>query len=69
MFFDSQVRISLLGEVDRACTVDNLRRVGAAIAGFGTCCSEAGSTCVDSPPNRDYQNLSEDRATPVHIKW
>jgi hypothetical protein len=34
VFFDSQVRISLLGEVNRVCTVDNLRRRGAAIAGF-----------------------------------
>jgi hypothetical protein len=34
VFFDSQTRISLLGEVNRVCTVDNLRRRGAAIAGF-----------------------------------
>jgi hypothetical protein len=25
VFFDSQARISLLGEVNRVCTVDNLR--------------------------------------------
>jgi hypothetical protein len=31
---DSQARISLLGEVGRATPVDNLRRRGAAIAGF-----------------------------------
>ena len=43
VFFDSQARISLLGEVNRATPVDNLRRRGAAIAGFGTCGSEAGS--------------------------
>ena len=35
-------------------TVDNLRRRGAAIAGFGTCCSEAESICVAPPPNRTY---------------
>jgi hypothetical protein len=34
VFFDSQARISLLGEVNRVCMVDNLRRRGAAIAGF-----------------------------------
>jgi hypothetical protein len=34
VFFDSQARISLLGEVGRAMLVDNLRRRGAAIAGF-----------------------------------
>jgi hypothetical protein len=34
VFFDSQARISLLGEVNHVCTVDNLRRRGAAIAGF-----------------------------------
>jgi hypothetical protein len=53
MFFDSQARISLLGEVNHARTVDNQRRCGATIAGFGTCCSEAGSICVSSPPNRE----------------
>ena len=36
VFFDSQARISLLGEVDRATPVDNQRRRGAAIAGFLT---------------------------------
>ena len=54
MFFDSQARISLLGEVNRLRTVDNLRRRGAAIAGFRTCRSEAGSNCVVPPPNRKY---------------
>ena len=34
VFFGSQARISLLGEVDRACMDDNNRRRGAAIAGF-----------------------------------
>jgi hypothetical protein len=34
VFFDSQARISLLGKVGRATLVDNLRRRGAAIAGF-----------------------------------
>ncbi|TVU03043.1 hypothetical protein EJB05_51435, partial [Eragrostis curvula] len=29
-----RARISLLGEVNRACTVDNHRRCGAVIAGF-----------------------------------
>ena len=53
MFFDSQAGISLLGEVNRATPVDNQRRRGAAIAGFGTCCSEAGSICVKPPPNRE----------------
>ena len=53
VFFDSQARISLLGEVDRASPVDNQWRRGAAIAGFRTCCSEAGSSCVKFPPNRE----------------
>ena len=56
VFFDSQARISLLGEVDRASPVDNQRRRGAATAGFRTCCSEAESSCVKFPPN---QELSE----------
>ena len=34
VFFDSQARISLLGEVNYATPVDNQRRRGAAIAGF-----------------------------------
>nr|CAB3498421.1 unnamed protein product [Digitaria exilis] len=32
-------------------SVDNLRRRGAVIAGLGTCCSEAGSIYVATPPN------------------
>jgi hypothetical protein len=44
VFFDSQARISLLGEVGHATPVDNLRRHGATIVGFGTYCSEAKST-------------------------
>lgn len=32
-------------------SVDNLRRRGAVIAGFGTCCSEAKSSCVATPQN------------------
>jgi hypothetical protein len=52
VFFNSQARISLLGEVSRARTTDNLRRCGATIAGFKECCSEAGSICVSPPPNR-----------------
>jgi hypothetical protein len=57
MFFDSQARISLLGEVDCACMVNNQRRHGVAIAGFRMCCSEAGSICVSSPPNRELLEL------------
>ena len=37
VFFDSHAGISLRGEVNRVCTVDNQRRRGAAIAGFGSC--------------------------------
>ena len=37
VFFDSHAGISLRGEVNRVCTVDNQRRHGAAIAGFGSC--------------------------------
>jgi hypothetical protein len=51
VLFDSQARISFLGEVSRAAPVDNLRRRGAMIAGFKTCCSEAESNCVATPPN------------------
>jgi hypothetical protein len=42
VFFDSQARISLLGEVSHAHTADNLMRRGAAIVGFRACYSEAG---------------------------
>jgi hypothetical protein len=52
VFFDSQARISLLGEVSCAHMADNLRRRGAAITGFRACCSEAGSICVSPPQNR-----------------
>jgi hypothetical protein len=62
VFFDSQVRISLLGEVSHAHTADNLRRHGAAIAGseravrkldrFVSCLHQ-----IDS-----YRNLLEDWA-------
>jgi hypothetical protein len=52
VFFDSQARISLLGEISHARTADNLRRCGAMIAGFREYCSEAGSICVSPPPNR-----------------
>jgi hypothetical protein len=52
LFFDSQARISLLGEVSHAHMADNLRRHGAAIAGFRGCCSEAGSIFVSPPPDR-----------------
>jgi hypothetical protein len=51
VFFDSQAMISLLDKVDHARTVDNQRRRGSVIAGFGMCCSEAASICVSSPPN------------------
>ena len=37
VFFDSQEGISLRGEVNRVCMVDNQRRRGAAIVGFGSC--------------------------------
>jgi hypothetical protein len=53
VFFDSQARINLLGEADHAHMVDNLRRRGVTITGFGMCCSESGSICVSSPPNRE----------------
>jgi hypothetical protein len=61
VFFNSQVRISLPDEVGHATPADNLRRRGAEIAGFGTCCLEARSNCVATPPNRELTNLSEDR--------
>jgi hypothetical protein len=67
VFFDSQARISLLGEVGRATPVDKLRRCGAAIAGFGTCCSEAGSNCVAIPPNRELTKSFERLGTLIHI--
>jgi hypothetical protein len=69
MFLDSQAKISLLGEVDHARTVDNLRRRGAAIAGFRTCCSEAGSICVSSPPNRVLLEHVGRSGDPDPIKW
>ena len=37
VFFDSLAGISLRGEVNRVCTVDNQRGRGAAIAGFELC--------------------------------
>jgi hypothetical protein len=36
VFFDSQAKISLLGEVDYAAPVNNPRRHGAKILGFGS---------------------------------
>jgi hypothetical protein len=68
VFFDSEARISLLGEVSRATLVDNLRRRGAAIAGFGTCCSEAGSNCRIST-NRELTKPFKRLGTLVHISW
>jgi hypothetical protein len=67
VFFDSQVRISLLGEV-RATPVDNLRRRGASIAGFGACCSEAGLDCVATPPNRELTESFRRSGTLVRIR-
>jgi hypothetical protein len=61
--------MSLLGEVDHARMVDNLRRRGAAIAGFGTCCLEAGSICVSSPPNRELLEPVGRLGDPDPIKW
>jgi hypothetical protein len=69
MFFDSQARISLLGKLDRAPLVDNQRRCCAEIAGFGTCCSEAGSNCVVIPPNRELSESFGRLGTLVYIKW
>jgi hypothetical protein len=69
VLFNSQARISLLGEVDHACTVDNLSRRGAAIAGFGMCCLEAGSICVSSPPNRELLEPVGRSGDPDPIKW
>jgi hypothetical protein len=53
VLFNSQAKIRLLGEADCAHTVSNQRRRGAAIVGFGTCCSKVGLICVLSPPNRE----------------
>jgi hypothetical protein len=68
VFFNSLARTNLLGEVSHAHTADNLRRRGAAIVGFGACCSKAGSICLTStksivirtfwkigPSNSDHQ--------------
>jgi len=43
---------SLLGKVDHAAPVDNLRRCGAVIARFRVCCSKARSNCDLIPRNR-----------------
>jgi hypothetical protein len=44
MFFDLQVRINLLDEVNSCSHVDNQQSSGTIIAGFRTCCLEAGSS-------------------------
>jgi hypothetical protein len=67
VFFDSQARISLLGEVGRATLVNNLRRRGATIAGFEMYYSEAGSNCVATPPNRELTEPFGRSGTLVHI--
>jgi hypothetical protein len=67
LFFDSRARISLLSKVSHETPVDNLRRRGAAIAGFITCCSEAGSNCVANPPNRELTEPFGRLGTLVHI--
>jgi hypothetical protein len=69
VFFDSQERISLVGEISHATPVDNLRRRGATIAWFVTCCSEAGSNYVATPPNRELTEPFERSGTLVHISW
>ena len=48
-------------------TVDNQRRRRAAIAGFRTCCSEAGSICVSPPTKSTYQEPFGRSGTLVHI--
>ena len=50
-------------------TVDNQRRRRAAIAGFRTCCSEAGSICVSPPTKSTYPEPFGRSGTLVHIKW
>jgi hypothetical protein len=67
VFFGSQERISLIGKVDRAPPIDNQRRRCAAIAGFGTCCSGAGSNCVATPPNRELSEPFKRLETLVYI--
>ena len=67
MFFDSQARISLLGEVDHASSVDNLRRRSPAIAGFDSSFLEARSMCVVTPSNRCLSEDQEPLFTSVGI--
>jgi len=63
VFFDSQVRISLLGEVDRAVPLDNQRRRGAKVIGFGSLSSEAGSVCCSPTKSLFILNLTKDQET------
>jgi hypothetical protein len=69
VFFDSQAGISLLGEFGRVAPIDNLRRRGAAIAGFEKCCSEARLNCAATPPNRELTEPFGRSGTLVHISW
>jgi hypothetical protein len=69
VFFDLQARINLLGDVGHSTLVDNLRIRGAAVAGFRTCCSEAGSNCVATPPNRELTDSFRRSGNLVHISW
>ena len=69
VFFDSQARISLLGDVDRACTVDNHRRRGAAIAGFRIVLFGSRiELCRASTKSLLIWTIRK-IGTPVHIKW
>ena len=39
------------------------------LRGFGSCCSEAGSTCVSFPPNRELSEPFRRSGTLVHITF
>lgn len=72
MFFISQARINLCGEVNRATLVDNMTRHGAAIMGFRMFCLEAGSSFVVTLRNcrlsESFERLGT-IATPTLLWW
>jgi hypothetical protein len=70
VFFDSQARI--LAFLARSTVQRRLITRGDVVLrlrGFGSCCSEAGSTCVSFPPNRELPEPFGRSGTLVHIKW
>jgi hypothetical protein len=59
--------LAFLARLTKHRRFDNQRRRCAAIAGFGTCCSEAGSNYVATPPNQELSEPFRILGTLVYI--